>query len=91
MTEDTQNPPNEMTQTNSAKFRIVARISRLVRRAGLDYEGWRYVTKRVRQECDLKPTRKGRRLPKVLTQDDFRRFYEAVDRADDVQHSLIFE
>ena len=89
MTEDTQNPPNEMTQTKSAKSRIVARISRLVRRAGLDYEGWRYVTKRVRQECDLKPTRKGRRLPKVLTQDDFRRFYEAVDRADDVQHSLM--
>ena len=29
------------------------------------------------------------RLPKVLTTDDFRRFYEVVDKADDVQHSLM--
>jgi integrase len=26
----------------------------------------------------------------VLTQEDFRRFYEVVDRADDAQHSLMF-
>jgi integrase/recombinase XerD len=35
------------------------------------------------------PAKKGRRLPKVLTQEDFRRFYAVVDRADDVQHSLM--
>jgi integrase/recombinase XerD len=61
----------------------------LVRRAGLDYDGWRYISRRVRQECSLRPAKKGRRLPKVLTQEDFRRFYASVDRADNVQHSLM--
>lgn len=89
MPNDVENPSNDNTQKQSAKSRLVSRISRLVRRAGLDYEGWRYVSQRVRKECSLKPARKGRRLPKVLTQDDFRRFYEVVDRADDSQHSLM--
>jgi len=84
-----ENPSNDTTQKESAKLRLVSRISRLIRRAGIDYEGWRYVSARVRKECSLKPAKKGRRLPKVLTQDDFRRFYEVVDRADDAQHSLM--
>ncbi len=66
-----------------------ARIARLVRKAGLDYAGWRYVAKRVRKACDLRPARKGRKLPRVLTADDFRRFYQAVDKAADVQHALM--
>jgi integrase/recombinase XerD len=43
----------------------------------------------VRKECDLRPAKKGRRLPRTLTTDHFRRFYEVVDKADDVQHSLM--
>lgn len=84
-----ENQADFKAQKESAKSRLVTRISRLVRRAGLDYDGWRYISRRVRQECSLRPAKKGRRLPKVLTQDDFRRFYEIVDRADDVQHSLM--
>jgi len=89
MHDDPDNPADFESQKESAKSRLVARISRLVRRAGLDYEGWRYISRRVRQECSLRPAKKGRRLPKVLTQEDFRRFYAVVDRADDVQHSLM--
>jgi integrase/recombinase XerD len=89
MTEDPENTPDCEPQNAKAKSEIVARISRIVRRAGLDYEGWRYVSKRVRSECDLKPAKKGRRLPKVLTGDDFRRFFEVLDRSDDIQHSLM--
>src|SRR5262245_2086482 len=75
------------SQSEKAKSAIVSQIARIVRRAGLDYEGWRYVAKQVRKECDLRPARKGRRIPRVLTSDDFRKFYEVVDRAKDVQHS----
>lgn len=89
MTEDPENTPDCETQNAKAKSEIVARISRIVRRAGLDYEGWRYLSKQVRKECDLKPARKGRRLPKVLTGEDFRRFFEVLDRSDDIQHSLM--
>lgn len=77
------------TQNETAKSEIVAQVSRIVRRAGLDYEGWRYVAKQVRKECQLRPAKKGRKLPRILTTDDFRLFYQVVDQADDVQHSLM--
>jgi integrase/recombinase XerD len=89
MTEQPENLPDCDTQNGKAKSEVVVRIARIVRKAGLDYEGWRYVAKRVRKECCLQPARKGRRLPKVLTGDDFRRFFEVLDRNDNIQHSLM--
>lgn len=89
MTDEPENTSNGTTQNESAKSEVIARIARIVRRAGLDYDGWRYVSKMVRKECSLASKRKPKRLPKVLNSDDFRRFYEVVDRADDVQHSLM--
>jgi integrase/recombinase XerD len=88
----TENRPNFEAQNGKAKShkaRIVAQIAKIVRRDGLDYLGWRYVAKKVRQVCQLKPAKKGRKLPNILNADEFRRFYETVDQADDVQHSLM--
>lgn len=84
-----RNDPNFVSQNEKAKSTLVGQIARLVRKAGLDYDGWRYIAKRVREACGLKPTKKGRRLPRVLTAIEFRKFYEVVDRADDVQHALM--
>jgi integrase len=84
-----ENQPNCVSQNGKAKLRIVSEIARIVRKHGLDYEGWRYIAKRVRQKCDLRPAKKGRKLPRILTADDFRRFYRVVDQADDVQHALM--
>jgi integrase len=85
----TENAATFASQNEKAKSEIVSQLARIIRRAGLDYEGWRYVAKQVRKECQLRPAKKGRRLPRILNADDFRRFYEVVDRADDVQHSLM--
>ena len=57
MAEQPENPPDCETQNAKAKSDVVARIARIVRRSGLDYEGWRYVAKRVRKECSLQPGR----------------------------------
>jgi integrase len=76
-------------KAKSDRSRLVARLARFVRKAGLGYEDWRYVSRRVRQKCDLHPAAKPKRLPRVLTADQFRAFYKAVDEADDVQHSLM--
>lgn len=84
-----ENDATFATQNEKAKLPIVSQIARIVRRAGLDYEAWRYVAKQVRKECQLRPAKKGRKLPNVLSGDDFRRFYAAVDQADDVQHALM--
>lgn len=76
-------------KAKSLKAKLVARIAKLVRQTGLDYEDWRYVSRHVRRVCDLRPVKKGRKLPKVLTSDEFRRFYMVVDRAEDVQLALM--
>ncbi len=85
----TKNQPNCGSQNGKAKLEIVSEIARIVRKHGLDYEDWRYISKRVRQKCELRPAKKGRKLPRILTADDFRRFYQIVDQADDVQHALM--
>lgn len=87
-----QNNPNcgsQIENAKSDKAKAIAQISRIVRREGFEYEDWRYVAKQVRKECQLKPKKKGRKLPKVLTTDEFERFYKVVDQADDVQHALM--
>jgi integrase/recombinase XerD len=89
---NTENPLDFASQNGkakSAKGRIVAQIARIVRKAGLDYAGWRYVAKKVRQVCELRPAKRGKKLPRILNADEFRRFYQIVDRAEDVQHSLM--
>ena len=85
----TEKPANFATQNGKAKSEIVSQIAKIVRKHGLDYDGWRYISKQVRRECALRPAKKGKRLPRILNADDFRRFYEAVDRAEDVQHALM--
>ena len=89
MTENPADCGSQNGKAKSMKSRIVAQVARIVRKQGLDYDSWRYVAKKVRQVCDLRPEKKGRRLPRVLTTDEFRRFYQIVDRAEDVQHALM--
>jgi integrase len=80
---------SQKASAKSQKARLVARIARLVRQAGLGYDDWRYVARQVRRKCDLHPAAKPKRLPRVLNPDQFRAFYKAVDEADDVQHALM--
>ena len=84
-----RNPTNCATQNGKAKSEIVSQIARIVRKHGLGYDDWRYVTKRVRQVCDLTPAKKPKKLPRVLNADGFRQFYRVVDQSNDVQHSLM--
>ena len=87
-----ENPLNCGSQNGKAKSqraRLIAKLARFVRKAGLSYQDWRYVARQVRRKCDLHPAAKPKRLPRVLTADQFRAFYKAVDAAEDVQHALM--
>ena len=87
-----ENPLKCATQNGKAKSqraRLIAQLARYVRKAGLSYDDWRYVARRVRQKCDLHPAAKPKKLPRVLTADQFKAFYKAVDAAEDVQHALM--
>lgn len=86
------NDANFGTQNGKAKSRkgrLIAQIARLIRKEGLGYDEWRYVAKHVRRQCDLRPKKKGRRLPRILNAADFRHFYDVVDQAEEIQHSLM--
>jgi integrase len=87
--QEAENPSSCGSQKAKAKSRLVVRIARLVRQAGLDYDDWRYVARQVRRRCDLCPPAKPKRLPRVLAAEQFRAFYKAVDQAEDVQHALM--
>ncbi len=90
--ETPENPSSCGSRTGKAKSpksRFVARIARLVRQAGLTYDEWKYVARRVRQKCDLHPAAKPKKLPRILTAEQFRAFYKVVDAAEDVQHALM--
>jgi integrase len=89
MAKHPENPSDCVSQKRKAKSQLVARIVKLVRAEGLGYEDWRYVSRRVRQLCELRPDKKPIKLPRVLTADEFRRFYQVVDRAEDVQHAIM--
>jgi integrase len=87
-----ENPSNFGSQNAKAKLpraQFIAKLARFVRKAGLSYDDWRYVARQVRRKCDLRPAKKPKRLPRVLTADQFRAFYRAVDEADDIQHALM--
>ena len=84
-----ENPSSCGSRNGKAKSRLVARVARLVRQAGLNYDEWKYVARRVRQKCDLHPAAKPKKLPRVLTAEQFRKFYQVVDAAEDVQHALM--
>lgn len=87
-----ENPSKCAAQNGKAKSpraRFIAKLARFVRKAGLTYDDWRYVARQVRRKCDLHPAAKPKRLPRVLTAEEFRRFYKVVDAAEDVQHALM--
>ena len=56
-----ENPSNDMTQNakaHSTKARLVAQIARLIKKEGLDYEGWRYVARGCGGSVTCDPRRK---------------------------------
>jgi integrase/recombinase XerD len=90
--QNNENPSScgsQNAKAKSGKSQLVVRIARLVRQAGLSYDDWRYVARQVRIKCELHVGKKSKKLPRVLTADEFRRFYKSVDQADDVQHCLL--
>ena len=78
----TRKPANGASQ--NGKTKLVGQIARIVRKAGLHYEGWRYVSKRVRQECELRPAKQGRKVPNVLTGSGFSQGFGPIGRGTDL-------
>lgn len=64
-------------------------IVSLVRRHRLNYDTLRKATHQARKHLGMKPTKGGRKLPRLLTEAQLRAFYEAIDKADDTKHQIL--
>lgn len=71
--------------------KLVREIARLVRRARLDYEGFRRVCAQVRKEVGLRRPPRSRRLPRILPEASLKRFYEAIERGGNLQHEIMLK
>lgn len=86
-----------MTRTgNSEPFanakenaKLIKAIANLVRRARLDYEGFRRLCASVRKELGLRRPPRSRRLPRILPESSLKKFYEVIDQAGDLQHQIM--
>jgi site-specific recombinase XerD len=69
--------------------KLVRAIVTLVRRARLDYDGFRRVCAQVRRELEIRRPRRSRRLPHILSDADLKKFYESIDQAGNLQHQIM--
>src|SRR5882672_8041893 len=71
--------------------KLVREISRLVRRARLDYEGFRRVCSQVRKEAGLRRPPRSRRLPHILSETSLKRFFDAVQGSGNLLHEIMLK
>ncbi len=82
---------NFVAHSKKEKEEAIKQITRIVRREGWDYENFRYVYRRVRERLNLKPSRKAKKLPRLLSEKDFKTFYQEIEKADNLQHELMLK
>jgi len=61
----------------------------LIRRHDLTYDLLRTYSSQARKYLNLRPTRRGRQLPKLLPESSLRAYFSALDRTDNLQHQLL--
>lgn len=83
--------PLFVSQNKKTKTKAIKKIAGIVRKEGLDYDEFRYVMRRVREECQLKPSKKEKRLPKILSEDGFKKFYQALEKAGNTKYELMLK
>jgi integrase/recombinase XerD len=71
--------------------KLIRDISRLVRRARIDYEGFRRVCSRVRKEAGLQRPPRSRKLPHILSETSLKRFFDAVQASGNLQHEIMLK
>lgn len=60
-----------------------------IRRHRLNYDGFRKVSYQARLYLKMKPPGRAHHLPQLMSQDALRRFYNAVDKAPNLQHQIM--
>ncbi len=82
---------NFATPFKNTKEEAIKKIIRIVKQEGWNYNDFRYVYRRVRETLDLHPIKKPKKLPRILSEDDFKRFYNEIEKAGNLQHELMLK
>lgn len=69
--------------------KAIAAIARVVRAQRWDYQQFNDICRDVRKALELKRVRKGKRLPKILTEDQLKALYEIIDKAGNLKHQIM--
>jgi Site-specific recombinase XerD len=75
----------------NTKEEAIKKIAKIVKQEGWDYEDFKYAYRRIREALDLKPDKKPRKLPRILSEEDFKKFYREIERTDNIQHELMLK
>jgi hypothetical protein len=71
--------------------KLVRSVAKLVRRARLDYEGFRRLSADVRKELGLHCPPRSRRLPQVMPEASLKKFFDAMRQDGNLQHEIILK
>jgi integrase/recombinase XerD len=91
MARSTRKRPDFVSPSQKAKTVVVQQITRLARRAHLDYDGFLYVCQQARRKLGLRKPRRERRLPQLLTEAELKRFFDVIQNCGDVQHEIMLK
>lgn len=91
MKKRTETPRHFVLPFSKAKENTIQKITRIVRQEGWNYYDLRYAYGRVRKQLDLKPTKQTKNLPRVLSEEEVKKFYREIEKADNLQHELMLK
>jgi integrase/recombinase XerD len=80
-----------VSPSDKAKSVLVEQLSKLARRAHLDYNGFLYVCQQARRKLGLHKPKREQRLPQLLTETELKRFFDVIENCGDVQHEIMLK
>ncbi|OGH97658.1 MAG: hypothetical protein A2X43_14065 [Candidatus Margulisbacteria bacterium GWD2_39_127] len=73
----------------SDKAKLIKQIAATCRKEHFDYEDIKYIFRRVREELEVRPARKSKALPDIMTDEELKQFFSTIDKVN-IIHSILF-
>src|SRR5512135_256027 len=91
MAQTSHKPDDFVSSDKKAKSRIVAQIVRIARREHLGYADFLYVCHEARKKLGLKKPKRDQRLPHLLPESEFKRFFKVIQDCGNLQHEIMLK
>jgi integrase len=89
--DDPQKADDFVSANEKAKSEIVAKLVFMARKERLDYDAFQYVCQEARKKLGLRRPKRGRSLPKLLSESDLKAFFRAIQECEDVEHEIMLK